>query len=57
MYGEELMAACEQMCRADPNCVSYEVSLAPLDPWYTYIQFPVNCCVEYLPVDASSRTM
>ncbi|CAB9522926.1 expressed unknown protein [Seminavis robusta] len=54
VYGNELMAACDQMCRADPNCISFEVALAPVDPYYVYIQFPVNCCIEYNPVDSNS---
>ena len=55
MGGNELLHACRQMCTADPKCVAFEIVETPLAPYYDYVGFGVNCCIEYSPITPSSE--
>jgi len=49
------VAACEQVCRSDPDCVAFKVSRSPLFPAYEYrYGSPIDCCVERRTFSADS---
>lgn len=54
LEGDALVEACQQMCTADPECTSFEVSLVEVIPFAeAFGPAKLNCCLERRLVDGT----